>query len=189
MSNPDLKVTPSQTIGPFFRFGTEWIATEQLVAEDHPNSIVVYGVVYDGGANPVPDAMIEIFQADENGKFPPQSGASWSGFARRLTDDKGSYEIRTVKPGSVAAANGELQAPHIAVVVFARGLLKPVFSRIYFSDEAEANRKDPLLAVIDDDEAKNTLVAISEPGGRYRFDIRLQDSQLGPETQFIQFGV
>lgn len=189
MSNSELKTTPSQTIGPFFRFGMDWIATEQLVEEGHLNAIVVHGVVYDGGGNPIPDAMVEIYQADENGKFPPDTAGSWSGFARRLTDDNGSYEIRTVKPGLVVAANGELQAPHIAVVVFARGLLKPVFSRIYFSDEEEANSKDPLLAMIDDPEAKNTLIAISEPGGKYRFDVRLQDSDLGPETQFIQFGV
>lgn len=189
MSNNELKVTPSQTIGPFFRFGTDWIATEQLVEEGHPNSIVLYGVVFDGGGNPVPDAMIEIFQADENGKFPPESAGSWSGFARRLTDENGGYQVRTVKPGTVAAANGELQAPHIAVVVFARGLLKPVFSRIYFSDEEESNSKDPLLVLLDDAEAKNTLVANSESGGRYRFDVRLQDSDLGPETQFIQFGI
>lgn len=188
MSYSELKVTPSQTIGPFFRFGTDWIADEDLVSDSYLNAINLRGTIYDGGGNPVPDAMLEIFQADEDGNFPPNTADSWSGFGRRLTDDSGSYEIRTVKPGPVATSCGVMQAPHISVIVFARGLLKPVFSRIYFDDESDANSKDPLLNAIPDVTSRNTLIAIKKGSSDFVFDIRLQDSQRGTETQFLSFG-
>lgn len=184
-----LGVTPSQTIGPFFKFGTEWIADEDVVSSDHPNSFVLTGTAYDGAGDPVCDAMLEIFQADEQGKFPTESKAHWSGFARRLTDDNGSYQIRTVKPGAVATSYGEMQAPHIVMVLFARGLLKPVFTRIYFPDEAEANSSDPVLKALTSDDARSTMLAVKKADGTFEFDIRLQDSSRGPETQFIQFGI
>lgn len=188
MSNSDLKVTPSQTIGPFFRFGTDWIANENLVSEAYPNPIILKGTIYDGAGDPVPDAMIEIFQADENGKFPPETSGSWNGFGRRLSDDSGGYEIRTVKPGSVSTLHGEMQAPHISVIVFARGLLKPVFSRIYFEDEIDANSMDPLLNAIGDVASRNTLIAKKIGSNEFVFDVRLQDSQRGIETQFLSYG-
>lgn len=187
MSNSILGKTPSQTIGPFFKFGTEWIASEDLARHDDPNSIELSGTVFDGAGNPVADAMIEICQADENGKFPPDTKETWIGWARRLTDENGGYRIRTIVPGVVETSSGEDQAPHMLVVVFARGLLRPVFTRIYFPDHADANSNDPLLSALDD-EAKGTMLAVREGPGKYRFDVRLQDSHKGPETKFIQFG-
>lgn len=183
----DFGITPSQTIGPFFRFGTEWIANEDLVDEGTTGAILLQGIVYDGAGEPVPDAMVEIWQADENGKFPPNTAESWMGFARRLTGSSGSYRIRTIKPGQVPASSGEIQAPHIFMVVFARGLLKPVFTRVYFADESLSNANDPLLTAIDDDSARSTLLAFPEPDSSYRFDVRLQDSPRGQETQFFLF--
>ncbi|TAN20174.1 MAG: protocatechuate 3,4-dioxygenase subunit alpha [Actinomycetota bacterium] len=185
--NSQIGRTPSQTIGPFFKFGTEWIADEHIVSEDHEGAIVLTGAVYDGAGNPVPDAMLEIWQADENGNFPPDTPESWTGFARRLTDASGEYRIVTVKPGVVAAVSGEPQAPHISMVVFARGLLKPVFTRVYFDDDAEANASDPLLSALEDAEARSSLLAGAIGNSSYRFDIRLQDSSRGLETQFFAF--
>ncbi len=187
MSTSKLGATPSQTIGPFFKFGTEWIADEDLVAQDYRGAILLAGTVFDGAGNPVPDAMVEIWQADDNGKFPPETSESWMGFARRLTDIGGQYRIRTVKPGPVPGSSGELQAPHIFMVVFARGLLKPVFTRIYFADESGANATDPLLNAIEDSVARSTLFASVKSEGTYEFDVRLQDSERGPETQFFGF--
>ncbi len=187
MSTSKLGATPSQTIGPFFRFGTEWIAGEDVVDEGYTGAIVLEGSVYDGAGNPVPDAMVELWQSDENGKFPPDTSKSWMGFARRLSDGNGNYSIRTVKPGAVAASSGELQAPHIFMVVFARGLLKPVFTRIYFADETIANASDAVLNAIDDSIARSTLFASVKSEGIYQFDVRLQDSEKGPETQFFLF--
>ncbi|MDA8269929.1 MAG: protocatechuate 3,4-dioxygenase subunit alpha [Actinomycetota bacterium] len=187
MSTLSLGITPSQTIGPFFRFGTEWIANEDLVEEGSIGAIILKGMVYDGAGEPVPDAMIEIWQADANGKFPPDTAESWMGFARRLTDSIGSYRVRTVKPGQVATSSGEMQAPHISMVVFARGLLKPVFTRVYFGDESQSNANDPLLTAIDDESARSTLFAVLEADSSYLFDVRLQDSPKGQQTQFFLF--
>lgn len=189
MNFTSLGKTPSQTIGPFFRFGTDWLAEENLVSFEYPNAITLKGAVYDGAGVPVSDAMVEIWQADEKGEFPSAAGSTWSGFGRRLTDENGSYEIRTVKPAPVSSGSGEAQAPHIVMVVFARGLLKPVFTRIYFPEEQAANGHDPLLRSISDPVAKSTLIAVRESENAYRFDIRLQDSKMGAETQFIQFGI
>ncbi len=187
MTTLDLGITPSQTIGPFFRFGTEWIANEDLVEEGSIGAIILRGMVFDGAGEPVPDAMIEIWQADKNGKFPPNTVESWMGFARRLTDSSGTYTVRTIKPGQVPASSGEMQAPHIFMVVFARGLLKPVFTRVYFGDESLSNANDPLLTAIDDESARSTLLAVLEGDGSYRFDVRLQDSPKGQQTQFFLF--
>lgn len=180
--------TPSQTIGPFFKFGTEWIADEDVVSPDHSDSFILTGIVYDGAGNPVSDGMIEIFQADGKGNFQQNASGSWSGFARRLTDENGSYTIRTIKPGAVKTSYGDIQAPHILMVVFARGLLKPVFTRIYFPDETVKNANDPLLSAIDNEEALGTMFAVKVSDSVFEFDVRLQDSTKGPETQFIQFG-
>lgn len=188
MTNTDLKKTPSQTIGPFFKFGTEWIAHENVFSGDYPNSITIKGSIYDGEGNSIPDGMIELWQADENGLFPPDTAKNWMGFARRLTDDAGQYEINTVKPASVKAADGSMQAPHIFVVLFARGLLKPVMTRIYFADEEEANNNDPLLLAISDINSKKTLIAKKVSDSVYEFNIHLQDSSKGPETLFVNFG-
>lgn len=186
MSNSTLGITPSQTIGPFFRFGTEWMASDDIVSEGSPGALVLEGTVYDGAGDPVPDAMLEVWQADSNGNFPPHTESNWTGFARRLTGENGMYSIRTVKPGKVPGS-GEAHAPHISMIVFARGLLKPVLTRVYFGDETEANEGDPLLSAIEDSQARSTLIASPSSSGVYRFDIRLQDSPRGPETQFFLF--
>ena len=161
--------TPSQTVGPFFAIGLPWPDGPTVVERDSEGAIAVHGAVYDGDGAPVPDALVETWQADP---APPARG-----FGRCPTDADGRWEIVTRKP---AAAGGE--APHVAVAVFARGLLDRVPTRIYFADEAEANGADPLLAALDPDR-RATLIAAAEDGG-YRFDIHLQGDH---ETAFFGF--
>src|SRR4029079_5804412 len=130
--------------------------------------------------DPVPDGMVETWQADAGGRFnhpdDPRGAGDEPGFrafGRGLTDEAGEYAVLTVKPGRVPAATGDgLQAPHIDVTVFARGLLKHLVTRLYFADE-ESNAEDPVLALAGDAHRRETLVAARADDG-YRFDIRLQ---------------
>lgn len=180
--------TPSQTVGPFFAIGLPWEAGPLAVARDAPGAITINGTVYDGQGEPVSDSLIETWQPDQVGRFADlhgYGGAStlegFRGFARCGTDEQdGHYEIVTVKPGRVASAEGGKQAPHIAVSVFARGMLHRVVTRIYFADEPEANAADPVLQRVP--EARRWTLLASPRDGGYTFDIHLQ----GPdETVFF----
>src|SRR5215211_560089 len=142
--------TPSQTVGPFFNIGLPGQKPPELVADGTDGAVRVEGTVFDGEGEPVPDALIEVWQANAAGR----------------------YGFLTVKPGPVPAPGGGMQAPHLAVSVFARGLLKQLATRIYFPDEEEANAADAILQSVDP-ERRSTLVA-SELDGRLRFDVRLQ---------------
>lgn len=180
--------TPSQTVGPYFAIGLPWPEGPAAVASGSPDAITITGTVYDGDGETVPDHLIETWQADPVGRFADLHGhggaselAGFRGFARYgVEDGDGSYEIVTVKPGPVPASDGSLQAPHIDVSVFARGMLHRCVTRIYFADEAQANDRDPVLARVPP-ERRHTLIAEPTAAG-YRFDIRLQ----GPgETVFF----
>jgi protocatechuate 3,4-dioxygenase alpha subunit len=149
-------ITPSQTVGPYFSLGLLDPPANELV----PDGVTITGRVLDGAGDPVPDAIVEIWQADEEGRYRTDFGWGRSG-----CDDDGRYAFVTCKPGRV-----EDQAPHLTVMVFARGLLKPVLTRMYFPDEAEANASDRVLSAVDD---PSTLVARATDGG-LEFDIRLQ---------------
>ena len=163
--------TPSQTIGPFFAVGLIWPDGPEVVADGTPGAVWVGGQVLDGAGDPVPDALVETWQAVREG---------FGGFGRCPTDAEGRWAIRTVKPGQLPADGGR-QAPHLDVSVFARGLLNRVVTRVYFPDEAEANAADPLLASIPDPAARARLVAVAD-GDRLRFDIHLQGER---ETPFL----
>jgi protocatechuate 3,4-dioxygenase, alpha subunit len=169
--------TASQTIGPFFRFGLEWAATPELVDPGADGAVTIEGRVLDGDGEPVPDAMVEIWQADAEGRFPPEAAGDWTGFGRDLTDGSGRFRFVTVAPGAV---DGD-QAPHIDVSVFARGLLQRVVTRLYLPDDPGALARDPLLASIAEPERRASLVATGE-GGILRFDIHLQGDR---ETVFL----
>ena len=159
--------TPSQTVGPFFEFG---LATKtSLVEADAPGAIRIEGTVLDGAGEPVPDGLVEIWQADAGGRYEGNSG-----WGRCQTEPDGGYAFTTVKPGAAREPDGTVQAPHVTVLCFARGLLKPVLTRLYFSDEADANAVDPLLGAIGDDGERATLLATASGPATYRFDIRLQ---------------
>lgn len=180
--------TPSQTVGPYFAIGLPWVAGPLVVPEGTPGAFRIGGMVYDGAGEPVPDHLIETWQADPDGRFAdlhgygePSELEGFRGFARCGAEDgDGSYEIVTVKPGPVPAPDGSVQAPHIDVSVFARGMLHRCVTRIYFGDEDAANEADPVLRQVPADRIQ-TLIA-QPTGGGYRFDIRLQ----GPgETVFF----
>lgn len=189
--------TPSQTVGPFFAFaltseqyGYELasIAGGGLIEGETPGQrIRIEGRVFDGQGEAIPDAMIEVWQADEQGRYahpadPRGSNVGFKGFGRTGTgtDAEARFIFDTIKPGSV---DGQ-QAPHINVVVFMRGLPAHAFTRIYFSDEAAANARDPVLETVSP-ERRQTLIATRESsaaGTVYRFDIHMQGAQ---ETVFF----
>jgi len=171
--------TPSQTVGPFFNIGLPGQDRSELVATDSDGAVTIEGMVYDGQGEPVVDALIETWQANQSGQYPDGS-SEFRGFGRCETDEQGRYWFVTIKPGAVPASGGGMQAPHINVSVFARGLLKRVPTRIYFPDEPEANEADPVLASVDP-ERRSTLVA-REDGEVLRFDIHLQGDH---ETVFF----
>ena len=182
-----LTTTPSQTVGPYFQIGLPWEGGPDAVAPGSPGEITISGVVLDGAGEPVPDSLIETWQADGAGLFADlhsHGGASkiagFRGFARCATHHDGSFEILTVKPGRVDGPGGRVQAPHIDVSVFARGMLQRCVTRIYFADEEHANATDPVFSAVPA-ERRATLLAQPSADG-YRFDIRLQ----GPdETVFF----
>lgn len=168
-----LPPTPSQTVGPFFHYALLDEDLSNLVAPDLPSAIKIEGTVYDGAGEAVPDAMLEVWQADSNGCY-VRSGDGFSGFGRLGADEEGRYEFVTIKPGAISSSGGQPQAPHIWVSVFARGLLKRVVTRLYFPDEEEANGADPVLMSIEDPTLRTTLVAHAVDDGLLRFDIHLQ---------------
>jgi protocatechuate 3,4-dioxygenase alpha subunit len=189
-------VTPSQTVGPFFKYGLtpdgqyEWndAFTSNLVTPDTSGErIRIEGRVFDGDGQPVPDAMLEIWQADAQGRFSdPQDAralpnSTFKGFGRCGTDRNGGFGFDTIKPGIVPDPDGKPQAPHIVLAIFARGMLLQLYTRIYLNGEA-TNAADPVLALVPT-ERRGTLIAAREPGAAvYRFDIRLQGDN---ETVFF----
>ena len=174
-----LGLTPSQTVGPFFTIGLTWEHGPEVVPIGTPGAFWIAGIVYDGAGDPIPDAVIETWQADADGHFAlgdprgalPDHG--FHGLGRCGTDDAGSYRIHTIKPGPLPTPNGRVEAPHLDVSVLARGLLARLVTRIYFADEEAANADDPVLAPLGPDDAR-TLLAVADGDGGYRFDIRLQ---------------
>jgi protocatechuate 3,4-dioxygenase alpha subunit len=173
-----MRQTPSQTIGPFFGMALPWAEGSRLVDEGAAGAIRLRGRLLDGAGEPVADGLIEIWQADGDGRV-GRASDEFRGFGRCPTDGDGRYAFLTTKPGSVRDSEGKVHAPHILVSVFARGLLRRVVTRVYFPDEA--NGADPVFAQLDP-RAQATLVASRADDG-YVFDIRLQG---GEETVFFE---
>ena len=149
----------------------------ELVERESPGAIVIEGRVLDGAGEPVPDAMVEIWQADAEGRFPPDTAPGWTGFGRCLTNAGGHYRFVTMAPGAV----DDVQAPHIDVYVFARGLLERVMTRLYLPADAATLERDPLLRSVPEPDRRATMVAMGD-GTVKRFDIHLQGEQ---ETVFV----
>jgi protocatechuate 3,4-dioxygenase alpha subunit len=173
-----LGTSPSATVGPYLAIGLTWPDGELAAAEGTPGGFWIRGRVFDGVGDVVPDAMIETWQADPDGGFAspedPRGASSYPGFRgyARAQTNSGEYAVHTLKPGRVPDGEGGLQAPHIDVSVFARGLLDRVVTRIYFADEAEANAEDAVLRTVPEDR-RGTLIAQRSDDG-YRLDIHLQ---------------
>jgi len=200
------EITPSQTVGPFFAYGLapngrcqwdpngsySWKETvgDNLVTPDTSGQkIRIEGRITDGDGAPINDAMLEIWQADAQGRYAhprddrARPNAKFRGFGRSATDKDGVYSFDTVKPGAVAGPGGQPQAPHIVFCIFSRGMLRQIYTRLYFSDEA-ANAGDPILTLVPADR-RGTLVAHKSMRGElpvYRFDIRVQGEN---ETVFF----
>jgi protocatechuate 3,4-dioxygenase alpha subunit len=186
--------TPSQTVGPFFHLALdrpEW--ADLAPAGATGERIAVEGSVVDGDGAPVGDACLELWQANAAGRYAhPDDGQedkpldpNFRGFGRVSTDAAGRFRFTTIRPGPVPGRGNNLQAPHIAVALFARGLLKQLYTRIYFADE-KANEADPVLASIDDPARRQTLLATRNRAAGapvYRFDIILQGNG---ETAFFE---
>lgn len=179
-----LPQTPAQTIGPFFHHALMRDGVDELDPEGVAGTpVVVEGTVLDGAGQPVSDAMVEVWQADGSGRYRhPVDGrasdvaSSFVGFGRVASSEEGSYRIRTVMPGTVPGRGG-IQAPHLNVQVFARGLLDHLSTRVYFEGHP-ANADDPVLAAVPA-ERRRTLIASPVDGEderRFRFDIVLQGS-------------
>jgi protocatechuate 3,4-dioxygenase, alpha subunit len=191
-----LGLTPSATVGPYLAIGLTWADGPYAVDEGTEGAIWLRGRVFDGNGDLVPDAMIETWQADPEGRFAhpddPRGAATTPGFRglgrSHTVEPAGEYAVLTLKPGPVPDGEGGLQAPHVDVSVFARGLLDRVVTRIYFADEAEANAGDPVLASLPDDASRRTLIA--QPGeDGYVLDIHLQDCADKGMTETVFFAV
>jgi protocatechuate 3,4-dioxygenase, alpha subunit len=181
----NLGLTPSQTVGPFFSHALPWPDGPYVVEAGTAGAFWLRGQVLDGAGDPVPDALVESWQADPAGRFahpddPRGSDVDFRGFGRCPTDADGRWAILTVRPGRVPDHAGRMQAPHIDLSIFARGLLDRVVTRAYLPDEPDANAEDPVLSGIPD-ERRSTLVARAEENG-VRFDVRLQGAE---ETVFF----
>ena len=186
VEQPDFGQTPSQTVGPFFGYALPYVGGPDVVAPWHPDVVRLHGTVYDGAGEPVPDAIIEVWHADPDGKpidvrgsF-ARDGHSFTGFGRAAVTGDGHYSFTTLKPGAMRAES----APYILVTVFARGLMHHLFTRAYFADEAERNAADPVLGRVPA-ERRATLIAQADIPRSYRFDIRLQGEG---ETVFFDYG-
>lgn len=191
-----LPPTPSHTVGPFYGFALPVPDGGDIAPAGHPEAITVHGRVLDGAGAPVPDALLEFWQAGPDGSPAGRPGSlprdpstgtaarrdttAFTGFGRVGTDAAGHWTVRTLRPGT-----GGTHAPYLSVCVFARGLLHHLFTRIYLPDgaTAEALRTDALFASLPVDR-RHTLLAAAESAGTYRFDIRLQGEE---ETVFLDF--
>jgi len=186
----NLLPTASQTVGPYFILGLEQLCRADLAATANPiERLVIRGQVTDGQGIPVPDAILEVWQADSEGRYSHSKFSDrtvgqdgFCGFGRIPTDADGHFRFITVKPGPVPGPGMTMQAPHIVVLIFMRGLLKHLMSRIYFPAEG-ANEEDPILALVPK-ERRSTLIARVASTSELRWDVRLQGEG---ETVFFDY--
>ncbi|TQL48504.1 protocatechuate 3,4-dioxygenase alpha subunit [Homoserinimonas aerilata] len=180
-----LVATPGQTVGPFFGYALPYAGGEDLVDRTHPHAVRLHGRVTDGAGAAIPDALVELWQADEQGNIPHEPGSlrrdgyTFTGFGRAAVDDTGHYQFTTVEPGATDAG----RPPFFMITVFARGLLDKLHTRAYLP-EAAAQGGDAVLSALAPDRVR-TLIATRDGEGSLLFDIRLQGDQ---ETVFLDFG-
>jgi protocatechuate 3,4-dioxygenase, alpha subunit len=181
--------TPSQTVGPFFSIGLDWMNRANLAEGSVGEHVAIRGRVLDGEGQPVPDAILEIWQADADGRYhhPEHAGSQndatpFFGFGRIPTDAQGQFSFTTIKPGPVYGPDGKPQAPHLQISVFMRGLLKQLATRMYFPDEP-LNASDPVLQVVPESR-RETLIArqTGSAGNILEWNVLLQG---GSETVFF----
>jgi protocatechuate 3,4-dioxygenase alpha subunit len=177
--------TPGQTVGPFYGYALPYAKDSELLAPGSPGSIRLQGTVYDGAGHPIPDAILEIWQPDSEGKVVHQTGSlvrdgyTFTGFGRSAVGNTGVYTFTTVNPGPTKPG----AAAFISVAVFARGLMNRLFTRVYLPENTEALAADPLLSSLNP-ERSQTLIARRDPDGGLTWDVRLQGDG---ETVFLDF--
>jgi protocatechuate 3,4-dioxygenase alpha subunit len=178
--------TPSQTVGPFFHLGLRRLFRDDLVPPDHQGAATsISGQVRDGDGQAVPDAVLEVWQADHLGRYVSvDSQATFHGWGRIPTDAHGSFRLRTITPGRVVGADGALQAPHINVTLFMRGLMRHLFTRVYFEGDP-ANPSDSVLRAVPEPRRPTLMAKRSAAAGKhYSWDVVLQGPQ---ETVFFDW--
>jgi protocatechuate 3,4-dioxygenase, alpha subunit len=189
-----LVTTTSQTVGPFFMIGFGWLIRDNMVGEGVSGErVTIHGRILDGDGAPVPDAIVEIWQANAHGKYDHPEDAQdkplepgFRGYGRVPVTADGVFRFITIKPGSVPGPKGQEQAPHLAISIFMRGLLKRLVTRMYFPDDAR-NDGDPILNLVDP-ARRSTLIANTTAGSRgaLEWNVVLQ----GPdETVFFDMGL
>ncbi len=189
-----LQATTSQTVGPFFKIGLDWLNRDNLVGEGVSGErVTIQGRIFDGDGVPVPDALLEIWQANAHGKYdhtedtqdkPLEPG--FKGYGRVPVTAQGVFRFTTIKPGPVPGPNGKEQAPHLVLSVFMRGVLRRLVTRIYFPDEPR-NAADFILNLLEPSR-RSTLIAKKTAGapGTLEWNVVLQ----GPdETVFFDLGL
>ena len=189
-----LQATTSQTVGPFFKIGLQWLNQTKLAGEHVSGErVTVRGRVLDGDAVPVPDAILEIWQANAHGKYAhpedtqdkPQE-RDFLGYGRVPVNSEGIFCFSTVKPGPVPGPDGKEQAPHLGITLFMRGLLRHLWTRMYFPNDAR-NANDPILNLVPP-ARRSTLIAKSIAGepGALEWNLVLQGTG---ETVFFDLGL
>ena len=184
-----LLATPSQTVGPFFSIGLDPLKVENLAGPGVTGErVIIAGRVLDGDGVPVPDALLEIWQANAHGKYahpedqrPAKLQSGFRGYGRVPTNDAGEFRFTTVKPGPVPGTNGQMQAPHLAVSVFMRGLLKQLVTRIYFPDEP-ANADDFILNLVEAPRRRTLIADRTSAANELQWNVILQGAH---ETVFF----
>jgi protocatechuate 3,4-dioxygenase alpha subunit len=185
-----LRTTASQTVGPYLHIGLTWLVTDNLIGPDVTGEPVsIEGRIIDAEGKPVDDALVEIWQANAHGRYAHPDDArevpletGFKGFGRVPTNAAGAFRFTTIKPGPVPAPGGGMQAPHINVTIFMRGMLKQLKTRVYFPDEA-ANGDDPVLARVPG-ERRSTLIAQPLGKGSLQWNVVLQGAG---ETVFFDY--
>jgi protocatechuate 3,4-dioxygenase alpha subunit len=185
-----LYATGNQTVGPYLHIGLDWLNTRDIAgAGVKGERVTIQGRLIDGDGAPVTDGLIEVWQANSQGKYAhpedPQKKPlerGFRGFGRIPTDSKGGFRFTTIKPGRVPGPGGKLQAPHLVITVFMRGMLKHLATRIYFPDDP-ANAEDPILKLVPP-ARRDTLVPKKKAKGTLEWDIVVQGAN---ETVFFDY--
>jgi len=189
-----LQATPSQTVGPYFKIGLQWLYCDNLAPEGVTGErVLIQGRVLDGDRIPVPDAVLEIWQANSHGKYahPEDQQAkpldpAFRGYGRVPVNQDGVFRFATIKPGPVPGPEGKEQAPHLVISVFMRGLLKRLVTRMYFPGDAR-NAADPILNLVEPQRRATLVTSQSADGsGLLEWNVVLQGVN---ETVFFDIGL